>query len=255
MQAPSSTVTAFRAGAAAVAFLTRVPVGRSLSLGAEDVGRGAVLFPLVGAAIGAATGLAAVGLDVVVPPLVAAGLALALEALLTGAIHLDALADTADGLGASSREHALEIMREGTIGAFGAIALVLDLLVKAAALAALLSMTDAVLFVVAAWAAGRAAPLALAWTLKYARPAAGTGRALTDSVGGIQLAVGLALAIGIAIAAVGTRAPGLLAGAVFAVLALGLAARARFGGATGDVLGAATETATTLALVGAVATA
>ncbi len=77
-----------------------------------------------------------VGLDARLTALVAAALAVALEVLVTGGIHLDALADSADGLGASGRQRALEIMREPTIGAFGATALVLDLVVKIAALVA-----------------------------------------------------------------------------------------------------------------------
>ncbi|MGH2801338.1 MAG: adenosylcobinamide-GDP ribazoletransferase, partial [Thermoleophilaceae bacterium] len=104
----------------------------------------------------------------------------------------------------------------------------------------------------AAWATGRAAPLALAWALPYARQTAGSGRVLTDA-GGAHLAAGLALGVAIAVAAAGNRAPALLAAAAVAAVAVGLAARARFRGVTGDVLGAAAETVTVLALVGAVA--
>jgi hypothetical protein len=104
--------TGVRAAAGALSFLTRVPVGRRVVLDGDDVARGAVLFPLVGAGIGALVGLVVVGLDARLTVLVAAGLAVAFEALLTGAIHLDAVADWADGLGAGSRERALEVMRE-----------------------------------------------------------------------------------------------------------------------------------------------
>ena len=100
--------TALRAGAGAVSFLTRIPVGSRVDLGPEDVARGAVLFPLVGAGIGALVGVVVVGLDARLSTLLAAAVAVAAEALLTGAIHLDALADSADGLGAGSRERALE---------------------------------------------------------------------------------------------------------------------------------------------------
>src|SRR5690349_572464 len=117
---------------AAVAFLTRIPVR-----GAFDVGAGAALFPLVGAGIGAAVGGTAYGLAQVLPALAAAGAALAIGALLTGGLHLDGLADSADALGGRSREDALAIMRDHAIGSYGAAALVLDLVVKAAALAAL----------------------------------------------------------------------------------------------------------------------
>src|SRR5581483_2417227 len=100
---------AVRAAAAAVAFLTRIPV--SLPLTAADVARGAVLFPVVGAGIGAAVGGTADALARPLTPTLAAVLGVALGSALTGALHLDGLADTADALGATTRERALEIMR------------------------------------------------------------------------------------------------------------------------------------------------
>lgn len=242
-----------RAAAAAVAFLTRVPVGRVVALGSEDVARGAAVFPLVGAGLGALVGVVVAGLDARLTALLAATVAVTVEALLTGAIHLDALADTVDGLGAGTRDRALEIMRDPTIGAFGATALALDLLVKTAALGALAGDSRAVLSVVAAFALGRAAPLALAWALPYARSGAGTGIMLTDGAGRPGLVVGLALSIGIAVAALGLRGLALVAAVVLASMVVGVVARQRLGGMTGDVLGAAVELSTTVALVAAVA--
>jgi adenosylcobinamide-GDP ribazoletransferase len=251
MRAPE---TALRAAAAALAFLTRIPVGRWVALDAEDVARGAVLFPVVGAGVGALVGLVAVGLDARLSVLVAAGLAVALETLLTGGIHLDALADSADGLGAATRERALEIMREPTIGAFGASALALELLVKTAALAAVAGGPDALLAVAAAYALGRTAPLALGWALPYAREEGGSGAALTGGAGEVSRALGVGVGIGLAVAALGLRGIVLAAAAVAVTAVVGLVARRRLGGVTGDVLGAATELTTTLVLVAAVAT-
>lgn len=250
MRAPSTA----RALAASAAFLTIVPLGRRIELGAADVGRGSVFFPLVGAAIGGIVGLTAVGLDDILPAFVAAALAVALDAFLTGGIHLDALADVTDGLGGGTRERALEIMRDPRIGTFGAVALVLDLLVKVAAVLAVLELERAVLVFVAAWAVGRSAPLALACVLPYARAEPGSGRTLTDSAGTGRLVAGLALAVLIAVSAAGGRSFALFAAAAASVVLVGLLARARFGGVTGDVLGAAAEVTTTVALVGAVAT-
>jgi adenosylcobinamide-GDP ribazoletransferase len=213
-----------------------------------------VLFPVVGAGIGALVGGVAVGLDSRLTLLLAAALAVAAEALVTGAMHLDALADTADALGAPTRERALEVMREPTIGSFGATVLGLDLLVKTAALAALLDGPDPVLAAVAALALGRAAPLALSWALPYARAGGGTGASLAGPGRAPWLAAGLLLGIGIAVGALGLRGLWLVAGAGVAVVLVGLVARRRFGGVTGDVLGAAVELATTLALVTAAAT-
>jgi adenosylcobinamide-GDP ribazoletransferase len=240
-----------RAALAAVAFLTRLSVGR-VELGPEDVARGAVLFPVVGAGIGALVGLVAAGSDARVTPLLAAALAVSLEALLTGALHLDGLADTADGLGARTRERALAVMREPAVGAFGATALGLDLLVKTAAVAAILSGSQPVLALAAAFALGRAAPLALAGAFPYARPD-GTGLVLAGRGARGRLVTGIVLGVAIAVAALGVRGLWLVAGAAVAVALVALAAR-RLGGVTGDVLGAATELSTTLALVAAAGT-
>jgi adenosylcobinamide-GDP ribazoletransferase len=245
---------AARAAAAALTFLTIVPLGRWYRLDELDVARGAVFFSFVGAGIGAAVGVTAVALEDVLPVFVAAALAVAVETVLTGAIHLDALADTADGLGAGTRERALEVMRDAHIGAFGAVALVLDLVVKVAAVVVALELEHTVLLLVGAWAAGRSAPLALA-LLPYARSGPGSGRTLTDGARTPILLAGLVLGIAVAVVAAGGRSAALLAAGAASVLVCALVARARFGGVTGDVLGAAVEITTTLGLIGAVATA
>jgi adenosylcobinamide-GDP ribazoletransferase len=167
--------------------------------------------------------------------------------VLTGALHLDALADTADALGARTRERALEVMREHTIGAYGAIALVLDLAAKVAALAALAAHRDALRFAVCAAAAGRVAPVLLAAVLPYARPGAGLGRAFESTKAG-RCIVAAAIAVGFSVW-LGAW-PLLVAVAVVTVL-VGVGARRWLGGVTGDVLGATGALAQTAALVAA----
>src|SRR5215472_4950543 len=129
--------TELRGAAGAVAFLTRVPVGRWVAVDADDIARGGALFPLVGAGIGAVAGGIADALAGSLGATLGAVLGLAAATALTGVLHLDALADTADALGATSRERALEIMRDHSIGSYGATALVLGLAAKIAALAEL----------------------------------------------------------------------------------------------------------------------
>jgi adenosylcobinamide-GDP ribazoletransferase len=240
-----------RPAVGALTFLTRVPLGRWVDVDAGDVSRGAWLFPVVGAVVGAAAGLVA---DVTVewlPPLAAGALAVAVAVILTGALHLDALADAADALGARGREHALEVMRDHAVGAFGATALVLVCLLDAAVLGALAETGDAALVGLAAGAAGRAAILPLARALPYARPGDGQGR-LLDGVSSLAVAAGVGLAVLLALPAGGAGLWGAAAAAVTAAV-LGLLARARFGGATGDVLGATAKLAETAALVAAAA--
>lgn len=224
----------------AVAFLTRLPVGHGAL-----TARAAIWFPLVGAALGALVGGAALGLAEVVPPLLAGTLAVALELIVTGALHADGLADSADGLGGRDRERALAIMRDHALGAYGASALVLDLLAKVVALATLAGQGE-ILPVIAAFAVSRAAVLPLAAALPYAR-AEGTGRAL-DGLPRAAAAAGVALAAAVAVVEPVTLA----AGALVVVLVGGLARR-RLGGVTGDVHGAAIELTATAALIAAVA--
>ncbi|HET8894634.1 MAG TPA: adenosylcobinamide-GDP ribazoletransferase, partial [Gaiellaceae bacterium] len=144
---------------AAVAFLTRIPIRARLD--AADIARGSMFFPLVGAGIGAAMGGTADGLSGTLGTALAAVCALAIGAVLTGALHLDALADSADALGAKTRERALEIMRDHAIGAYGTIALVLDLLAKGTALAFLAARDDALRYAVCAAAVARVVPVLL----------------------------------------------------------------------------------------------
>src|SRR5919198_4922235 len=158
-----------RAAAAAVTFLTRVPLGRAFALDAADVARGALLFPLVGAGVGAAAGGAAVLAHLALSPLVAGALAVGVAVALTGAMHVDALADTADACGARTRERALEIMRDPRIGSFGAAAVALDLLLKSAAVTELLEAGGALAALIAAGALSRAASPVLAALLPYPR--------------------------------------------------------------------------------------
>jgi adenosylcobinamide-GDP ribazoletransferase len=246
--------TALRAAVAALAFLTRIPVGRWVALGGGDVARGSVLFPVVGAGIGALVALTVTGLDARLTVLLAAALAVAVEALLTGAIHFDAVADSADALGAPSPERALEIMREPAIGAFGATALLLDVAVKVAALAAVATGPDAVLAVAAAYGLGRTAPLVLGWALPYARAEGGSGSLFTGGTGEVSRALGAGIGVGLAVALLGSRGLVLVGAVALTLAVVGFAAQRRLGGVTGDVLGAATELATTAALVAAVAT-
>jgi len=172
--------------------------------------------------------------------------------VLTGALHLDALADTADSLGAWTRERALEIMRDHSIGAYGAIALVLDLAVKGIALAVLQQRHEVVRFAVCAGAASRVAPVLLSAALPYARSTAGLGRAL-GRPGPVRSALTVAVGAAFCVGLEGSDGAVVLAVAAAVVLAVGAASRRRFGGITGDLLGAATELCESAALVVAVA--
>ncbi|MCM3268227.1 adenosylcobinamide-GDP ribazoletransferase [Paenibacillus elgii] len=117
--------------AAAFQFLTRLPVPVKLDYNDALFRRSVVFYPFVGLVLGLITAAAGLLLTSVLPPLPAAALLLGIWVLLTGALHLDGLMDTADGiLSHRSRERMLEIMKDSRVGAMGVIAAVLVLLLK-----------------------------------------------------------------------------------------------------------------------------
>ncbi|KQT46652.1 cobalamin biosynthesis protein CobS [Methylobacterium sp. Leaf456] len=195
-------------------------------------------------------------------PFVAAALALAALALVTGAMHEDGLADVADGFGGGrTPERILEIMRDSRIGAFGGTALFLGLALRAATLATLLDRSDwlaAIALLFAASVSRSAALIPIAW-LDPARPG-GAGAAVGRPSRGTLLTVaGLCLALALVGAGLGLPPLGLVVGLVLAplaALALSALARRKIGGQTGDVVGACQqlgEIAVLLALVAATA--
>jgi adenosylcobinamide-GDP ribazoletransferase len=253
MRAAEAPPTPLRAGiravAAAVALLTRVPVGRLVALDGRDVARGAALFPVVGAGVGAVGGLVAAGLEGPLPALVAGAIGIAAVAALTGALHLDALADTADALGGSDREQALAIMRDSRVGSFGVSALAVALLVETTTLGALAATGDAVAAFAAAGALSRAVSPPLARLLPYARADKGPGSVLSGRVSAEGAAVAAALGAAIAVALLGGDGAVATGAAAVVALAAGAACRVWLGGVTGDTLGAATQVTEVVVLV------
>jgi cobalamin 5'-phosphate synthase/cobalamin synthase len=237
----------------AIVFLTRVPLPGVAT--AADVGRAARWFPIVGAALGGAAALAAWGLrDLLgMPPALIALVVVALGAWVTGAIHLDGLADTADGFGGGrARDDVLRIMRDPAIGSCGAVALLLVMGIKGAALATLLERDAALPFLVAAPALSRWTIVALGAWLPYARADDGLGRAVAGRRDRGGLLVATALTALVSVAALGTAALASWTLAVLVMAALGRTARRRIGGVTGDVFGASVELSETAVLAGGV---
>ncbi|MBU2670687.1 adenosylcobinamide-GDP ribazoletransferase [Actinoplanes bogorensis] len=191
------------------------------------------------------------------PSLVAAAVTVAAAALLTRGMHLDGLADTIDALGSYRRgEAALEIMKKSDIGPFGVAAIALTLLIQTAAMSALYEraiLSESTLAaVVVAYAAGRTAiTLACCRGVPAARPE-GLGALVAGTVPLPMATVAAAVVIAAAAAlpAQTWQGPVTVAVALLAVVALVRHAVRRFGGITGDVLGAAVEIATTLTLIG-----
>jgi adenosylcobinamide-GDP ribazoletransferase len=239
----------------AVTLLTAVPLpGRRARLAPPDRRTAAAAMywaPLIGLAAGAAgAGVLLLAVRVArTGPLLGAALAIAVGAAITRALHLDGLADFADGLGsARPADQALEIMKRSDIGPFGVVTLVLALLLQASALARAQELGRGPLAIVAAALAARLAiMLACRRGVPPARPA-GLGALVAGSVALVPAA---ALTIA-ALAAAGVigwiYAVAMATGLAASLAATALAVR-RFGGITGDVLGALAEITVTVCLI------
>jgi adenosylcobinamide-GDP ribazoletransferase len=241
--------------------LTILPVRMPTTVDRAVAGRALTLAPLAGFVLALIVGVPVALLDQDTPPLLLAGLVVAALAYLTRAIHLDGLADTADGLGSGRiGEPALEVMKKSDIGPFGVVALMLALLLQVAALSTCLAVGDGVPALVLALVLSRAMLVRLGTSAFPAARSDGLGSAMAGSVTTGLLAAGLALAVVLAAGGVAVhlalggsdpRWQTYVAALVGLLPALVLAetARNRFGGVTGDVYGACVETAFTGVLV------
>jgi adenosylcobinamide-GDP ribazoletransferase len=238
------------AGLAALAMLTRVPIRREFS--ATDVANATPFFPIIGALIGSVQALFAHLLIPFVPSALIAAWLLVVGAIATGGLHLDGLADMSDGFGGGrSREDVLRIMRDPNIGAFGAVSLVLMLLVRASAMSTLIDRRAEVSSLVLAPMLGRWTMVAIPYALRYARPEGGLG-AVVGTVSTAQLAVTTAIAAALAYTIAGPLAGVSWLAVIAVTIACGSLALERLGGYTGDILGANNELSEAAVLVAGV---
>jgi adenosylcobinamide-GDP ribazoletransferase len=236
----------------AITFLTIVPIPAAAS-GRDrfDLNDALAWFPLVGGAIGAFAG----GLRLASQPLFGRGPSTAIAmvglVVVSGALHQDALADTADGLGVrGDRARRLAAMRDSATGAFGVLALIGWALLMFSTLESL-TATQVLRALIAACAAGRLAALLHAAGAPPARhDGLGAGLRLTR----LALAMGAVTGVVIMVVAVGPARGAVSAGVCGVVSAMSaVLARRTIGGSTGDTIGAAvavTEVGVCLALLG-----
>jgi adenosylcobinamide-GDP ribazoletransferase len=233
----------------ATGLLTRLPMSHPDGAMPAGLARAQRAFPLVGAMIGLVVGLVDwLLLEMAIPPLAAAALALGASAMLTGALHEDGLADVGDGFGGGRDPAAkLLIMRDSRLGTYGAIALLVGFSTKLSALASL-PASAIVPGLVVAHALARSAIPVLAASLPFAR-ADGLGK----SAGRPERASAITAVI-VAIVIALLCLPAKEALLAVAVTVAGVAAMAwlawrQIGGVTGDVFGAAEQVAETAVLV------
>ncbi|MFJ1229571.1 adenosylcobinamide-GDP ribazoletransferase [Yersinia proxima] len=230
---------------ATLQFMTRIPVPErwTQGLALDNYERGIIGFPFIGLIVGVIGGVV---FTLLAPwcgvPLAALGYVLAL-ALVTGAFHLDGLADTCDGVfSARKREQMLEIMRDSRLGTNGGLALIFIVVAKVLVVSEL-ALRDApmLLMLTAASVAGRTVIVLLMYRQRYAREGNGLGNIYIGKVTGKQTLVTLA---GGAILTLLLGQGAALLALVMSMVVVALLAtylRRRLGGQTGDTLGAAAE--------------
>ncbi|MBK5196917.1 MAG: adenosylcobinamide-GDP ribazoletransferase [Methyloceanibacter sp.] len=237
-----------------LAFLTRLPLAHSARAEGADVARAGWTFPVIGALVGACGALTYWLADATGQhPFVSGVLALAATLLATGCLHEDGLVDMVDGFGGGgTADRKLEIMRDSVIGAYGASALVLSLMLRAGAIASLADPTLVTPALIAAHAGARATLPVFMRLVPRARLdglAADAGRPPLGStaLAGVLGLIAVWLSLG-------------LSGALIALLVVAAAAGLmawltlrQISGQTGDVLGALEQVSEILILLVAAA--
>ena len=234
---------------AALGLLTRLPVRVDTAAAVARGARAAWAWPLAGAVVAVIAALSgAAALRLGLPPGIVAGLVLAAQIIITGAMHEDGLADSADGLwGGWTRDRRLEIMKDSHIGTYGVLALILSVGLRWLALQALIGLGWLWPALILPAMLSRLPMVALLQALPPARQG-GLGRSVgVPPRNTLVLGTGLTMAVTLLLVGPWALPLALTVGAV----SLGWAAiaMAKIGGHTGDILGGAQQLAEITALL------
>lgn len=222
-------------------FLTRLPAPVYQQVSEREIGRSQSYYPLVGLLIGGLLyGLASLLQQTELSQMVSAALLLLMWVAVTGALHLDGLADIADAWvgGQGDRERALKIMKDPVSGPMGVTALILLLLLKFALLQQVLGTEIIALILIPALA--RAQVPLLFMSMPYLRTV-GLGKALAEHLPRMAVMLSWLLLLGLAIYIIGIATWWLLLSMLGLFVLLRYLYLSRFGGLTGDMIGAAIE--------------
>jgi len=231
-------------------FLTILPGWRSeQEVSPPLLGRSTAFYPLVGLLLGLILWAAYWVFSLAFSRTVCDGLVLLVLVLVTGAFHLDGMADTLDGMAAGkSTEERLLIMKDHRVGTFGVVGLIMILGIEFLVLS---SLPEEILgkSLVAALVLSRWSMVQLIYRAPYARPEGGLGKVFKENVKRREMI--LAAATSLILAVLLLRLWGALLWLIIGVFTLGIQAlfKRKIGGVTGDVLGAANEANEVLALV------
>ncbi|MGA7432820.1 MAG: adenosylcobinamide-GDP ribazoletransferase [Xanthobacteraceae bacterium] len=229
---------------ASMVFCTRLPLFRTAMIGSGTLAKAAWAFPIAGVMVGLiAAAIYGLAHRTGIAAWPAAALCVVTALLVTGCLHEDGLADTADGFGGgTTREQKLDIMRDSRIGTYGVCALILALMLRVGTLASFFSIASAVWALLASHAGARAAMMAFMFIVPPARR-----DGLSSDAGQPPIeSVAAAVALGFVIAAFSLGLLHAIVALVLLIIAGALMAwlsRKQIGGQTGDVLGAVEQIA------------
>ncbi|MEC9088240.1 MAG: adenosylcobinamide-GDP ribazoletransferase [Actinomycetota bacterium] len=236
---------------AAVVFLTRIPVGVGRK-GPPPLSQAVPWFPMVGTIVGCLVGVVYLLASQALPATVASVVAVAFGIAITGAFHLDGLADSADAFaGGTTVERRFEILKDSRLGTYGTSALVLVLFLEVAALATLAPRTG-LIALVTAHGIGRASAVGV-MVLTRNTAKEGLGADYLADLSRIRGALGIAVVVGVAVLLNGSDGALLIAFALPASLLTWAWSYRSIGGVVGDSLGAIAQLSQTSVLVAATA--
>jgi adenosylcobinamide-GDP ribazoletransferase len=233
----------------AIQFLTIIPLSSTHSFNEEDLGKSMLFFPLVGLFIGGILVCTRIPLSLCLPGGVVDALLIAVLIIITGAMHLDALADTADGIFSGKEKTVkLQIMKDSSVGAMGMVTLFTVLLLKYVTLIAVsVTLKNKALLLMPMM--GRWAQVIVSYCSVYAGQSRGLGFPFTTHVHFPLLLLSAIFSVGVAFYLFSLTGV-VIAGAIAVIAVLySLFFKRLLGGVTGDVLGALTEIAEVIVLI------
>jgi adenosylcobinamide-GDP ribazoletransferase len=234
----------------ALRFLTIIPLGRLQEVVPESIGAAGKYYPVVGLIIGGLSWLVFYGAHHFFPLSVSVGLLVIFGVILTGALHLDGLADCLDGLyGGTDRETCLAIMKDVHLGTMGAVGLILNLGIKYLILREIISFPSLWLWIILIPSVSRWTPILLAFLFPYARPNGGLGQTLVAGTGKKEIIWASVLAWVPVLLLTGFLGLGLIPVVLIWSLLCGWYFRKKVGGITGDIMGAVIESSEVLAFL------
>jgi adenosylcobinamide-GDP ribazoletransferase len=230
-------------------FFTRLPINIAIEVKEEDFPKGIIYFPLVGLVIGLINALAYYLLSLIFSYLLSIIFMIFVNILITGALHLDGLADTCDGIfSARKKERMLEIMKDSRLGTNGAVAIFFDLSLRIAIMTSI-SKEYIVLAVILSNIISRTMLVLLCYISKYARPEGGLGNLFIGKISKGNLIISFIFGSIMSILLVNYKGIFLIALASIFIVMFSRYISSKIGGITGDILGAANELVELLVLI------